>query len=217
MFEFLDGPVRAAVTALYEAVGYLGVTIWVVIETVIAPIPSELVLPFAGFLAGEATAIEPLTGAFWSPTLLVVAATVGSLLGGLLTYALGAVVGRPALIAARRLTGVGEAELARVESWFVRYGIWAALLGRMVPLLRSLVGYAAGLGRMPLLPYLVGTVLGSLPFNALLIGAGVAMGANWETISGPLKAAERGILLALVLLVALLALRWWWARRAARP
>ena len=203
MFEFIDGPVRAAVTAIYEAVGYLGVTLWVVLETVIAPIPSEFVLPFAGFIVGEAEAIEPLTGAPWSPLLLVIAATIGSLLGGLATYAIGALIGRPALLTSGRWFGVGAPEIARVEGWFARYGLWAALLGRMVPLLRSVVGYAAGLGRMPLAPYLAATVAGSLPFNALLIGAGVVMGANWEAISGPLKTAEKGIA-ALVAVVALL-------------
>lgn len=213
MFEFIDGPVRDAVTAIYEAVGYLGVTLWVVIETVIAPIPSEFVLPFAGFIVGEAEAVEPLTGAPWNPLLLVIAATVGSLLGGLATYGIGALIGRPALLASGRWFGVGAAEIARVEGWFARYGLWAALLGRMVPVLRSVVGYAAGLGRMPLLPYLAVTVAGSLPFNALLIGAGVAMGANWEAISGPLKTAEKGIVALVAVITLVLVIRVVRARR----
>jgi|694.fasta_scaffold04096_26 membrane protein DedA with SNARE-associated domain len=213
MFEFIDGPVREAVTAIYEAVGYLGVTLWVVLETVIAPIPSELVLPFAGFIVGEAEAIEPLTGAPWNPLLLVIAATVGSLFGGIATYAVGALIGRPALLASGRWFGVGAAEIAQVEGWFDRYGLWAALFGRMVPLLRSVVGYAAGLGRMPLLPYLAATVAGSLPFNALLIGAGVAIGANWESINGPLKTAEQGIVALVAVVVLLFVVRIVRARR----
>jgi membrane protein DedA with SNARE-associated domain len=216
MFEFIDGPVRDAVTAIYEAVGYLGVTLWVVIETVIAPIPSEFVLPFAGFIVGEAEAVEPLTGVPWNPLLLVIAATVGSLLGGLATYGIGARIGRPALLASGRWFGVGAAEIARVEGWFARYGLWAALLGRMVPVLRSVVGYAAGLGRMPLLPYLAATVAGSLPFNALLIGAGVTMGANWEAISEPLKSSEKGIVAAVAVVALLMMVREIRARRRRR-
>ena len=62
VFDFLNGPVRDLVTQIYEAVGYLGVALWVALESVIIPIPSELVLPFAGFLVGEGTALEPIGG-----------------------------------------------------------------------------------------------------------------------------------------------------------
>ena len=77
MFDFLNGPVRDLVTAIYEAVGYLGVALWVAVESVIIPIPSELVLPFAGFLAADTTSIEPITGQPWSIPLLVTAAYDG--------------------------------------------------------------------------------------------------------------------------------------------
>ena len=71
VFDFLNGPVRDLVTQVYSAVGYLGVALWVAIESVIIPIPSELVLPFAGFLVGQGTAIEPLTGQPWNVLLPV--------------------------------------------------------------------------------------------------------------------------------------------------
>lgn len=214
MFDFLDGPVRAAITSVYEAVGYLGVTLWVALETVVVPIPSELVLPFAGFLAGLGTTepppLEPLTGAPWSIPLLTVAATAGSLLGGLVSYAIGAGLGRPALLGLGRWIGVGGHELDAVHAWFDRYGARAALFGRLVPVLRSLVGYAAGLAGMPLGRYLAYTALGSLPFNLALICAGALLGANWESTLAPLfKGLERGVLFALALLVFALGLRWW--------
>ena len=97
MFDFLNGPVRDLVTAIYEAVGYVGVALWVAIESVVIPIPSELVLPFAGFLAADPTSVEPITGQPWTIPLLVAAATVGSLLGALIAYAIGFYGGRPAL------------------------------------------------------------------------------------------------------------------------
>ena len=89
MFDFLNGPVRDLVTQIYDAVGYLGVALWVAIESVIIPIPSELVLPFAGFLVGEGTSIEPLTGSPWSYWLTVLAGTVGATVGALVAYAIG--------------------------------------------------------------------------------------------------------------------------------
>ena len=76
MFDFLNGPVRDLVTAIYEAVGYVGVALWVAIESVVIPIPSELVLPFAGFLAADPTSVEPITRQPWSIPLLVAAASV---------------------------------------------------------------------------------------------------------------------------------------------
>ena len=81
MFDFLNGPVREAVTQVYSAVGYLGVAIWVAIESVIVPIPSELVLPFAGFLIGQGSAIEPLTGQPWNLVLVTLAGLVPGVLG----------------------------------------------------------------------------------------------------------------------------------------
>ena len=73
VFDFLNGPVRDLVTQIYDAVGYLGVALWVAIESVVIPIPSELVLPFAGFLVGTGDTIEPLTGQPWSYWLVVLA------------------------------------------------------------------------------------------------------------------------------------------------
>ena len=89
VFDFLNGPVRDLVTQIYEAVGYLGVALWVAIESVIIPIPSELVLPFAGFLAADSTSLEWITGARWNIPLLVLFATIGSLVGALVAYAIG--------------------------------------------------------------------------------------------------------------------------------
>ena len=212
MFDLLDGPVREAITAVYAAVGYLGVALWVALETVIIPIPSELVLPFAGFLVGADAAgvvpLEPLTGAPWAILPLTLAATVGSLVGGLLSYAIGARLGRPVLLVVGARFGVGERELGRVEGWFERYGARAALFGRLVPVLRSVVGYTAGLGRMPIGRYLLYTALGSLPFNLLLISAGAALGANWEETLAPLlKGAERTVLVLLTVAAIVYALR----------
>ena len=106
VFDFLNGPVRDLVTQIYEAVGYLGVALWVAIESVIIPIPSELVLPFAGFLVGEGTAIEPLTGQPWSYWLTVLAGTLGATVGALIAYAIGAWGGRPVLERWGRYLGI---------------------------------------------------------------------------------------------------------------
>ena len=218
VFDFLNGPVRDLVTQIYEAVGYLGVAFWVAIESVIIPIPSELVLPFAGFLVGEARALEPLTGQPWNYWLVVLAGTIGATIGALIAYAIGWFGGRPILERWGRFIGVTAADLDRADAFFARYGDAASFFGRMVPVIRSLVSFAAGIAHMPILRFTIFSFLGSLPFTALLVFAGVQLGANWETVGGFLKQFEY----AIVALLGLVVLAWIWfriirPRRAARP
>ena len=153
MFDFLDGPVRDLVVAVYGAIGYVGVAFIVALESVVIPIPSELVLPFAGFLVADPLAIEPLTGAAWNPVLLVIAGTAGSVLGALIAYAIGFWAGRPFLLRFGRYLLIKPADIERTEAFFARHGGKAAFVGRMIPVVRSLVSYVAGIARMPLLPF----------------------------------------------------------------
>ncbi len=208
VFDFLNGPVRALVTQLYEALGYLGVAVWVAIESVVIPIPSELVLPFAGFLVGEGTAVEPITGGPWSYALTVLAGTLGATVGALIAYAIGAWGGRPAIERWGRYLGITPADLDRADQFFVRHGEAASFFGRMVPVIRSLVSFAAGVSRMPLRRFTVFSFLGSLPWTALLVFAGMQLGTHWETIGTWLKRFEYAIAGALVVV----ALVWIWFR-----
>jgi membrane protein DedA with SNARE-associated domain len=217
VFDFLNGPVRDLVTQIYEAVGYLGVALWVAIESVIIPIPSELVLPFAGFLVGEGAAVEPLTGQPWDYWLTVIAGTLGATVGALIAYAIGAWGGRPILERWGRWLGITAADLDKADAFFARHGDAAAFLGRMVPIIRSLVSFAAGVSHMPLRRFTLFTFLGSLPWTAALVFAGVALGANWETVGAWLKRFEYAVLAVLIVI----ALAWVWVRiikprRAAR-
>lgn len=200
MFDFLNGPVRDLVTAIYEAVGYFGVALWVAIESVIIPIPSELVLPFAGFLAADPTSIEPLTGARWSIPLLVLFATIGSLVGALIAYAIGYWGGRPVLIRWGRFLRFTEEDLDKTEAFFAKWGNLAAFLGRMVPVVRSLVSFGAGIGKMHLGPFILFTVLGSIPWNIALVLAGYLLGENWTQIGDILKRYEYLVLGILVVI-----------------
>jgi membrane protein DedA with SNARE-associated domain len=208
VFDFLNGPVRQLVTQMYEAVGYIGVAAWVAIESVIIPIPSELILPFAGFLVGEGTAIEPLTRQPWSLALVVAAGTIGATVGALVAYAIGYWGGRPILLRWGRWLGITAEDLDRTEAFFAKHGMAASLIGRLIPVVRSLVSFGAGLGRMPLVPFIVYTFLGSLPFTFVLVFIGVQLGANWEAIGAVLKQFEYAILAVLVAI----ALAFLWLR-----
>jgi membrane protein DedA with SNARE-associated domain len=213
VFDFLDGPVRQLVTQIYEAVGYLGVALWVAIESVIIPIPSEVILPFAGFLVGAGTATEPITGAPWSFVLTVVAGTVGSLVGAWVAYAIGYYGGRPLILRWGRYLLFDADDLHRTEAFFARYGTAASLIGRVVPVVRSLVSFAAGVGRMPVLPFTLYTIIGSAVWVTVLVATGAFLGASWEEITPWLKRYEYVILGLLA--AAVLAFVGWklWRRR----
>ncbi len=217
VFDFLNGPVRELVTQIYDSVGYLGVALWVAIESVIIPIPSEIVLPFAGFLVGEGVAIEPITGAAWNYWLVVLAGTIGATVGALIAYGIGAWGGRPIIERWGRYLGITTSDLDRADQFFARHGQAASFFGRMIPIIRSLVSFAAGVARMPLGRFTIFTFLGSLPWTAALVFAGVALGANWETIGAWLKRFEYAVLAVLLIVV----VGWIWfrivkPRRAAR-
>ena len=170
--------------------GYLGVALLVVIENVFPPIPSEIVLPFAGFVAQQgASAVNATAGAAQSDTTVIgmmIAATVGSVVGALVLYFVSAAIGPERLRAfvARfgKWFGVKSSELVRAEEWFDRRSVAAVLVGRCVPLIRSIVSIPAGFRRMNLTSFVVLTAIGSAVWNIALIGAGALLGDQWERV-----------------------------------
>jgi membrane protein DedA with SNARE-associated domain len=205
---------------MYDAVGYLGVATAVALETIVAPIPSEVILPMAGWKvsqsAADSTVVEPLTGLPWNIPLAVTLATVGSLIGALVGYAIGAWGGRPLLDRYGRYVGIGADDLDRADGWFERWGSWAVFLGRMVPLVRTFVSYPAGIARMPLGRFILFSTLGSLPWNAALIGAGFVVGENYPQIEAAIKPYEYLIYAVVIGLVVLLVVRWQLGKRRRR-
>ncbi len=158
-----------------STLGYLGLALLLVAENLFPPIPSEVVLPLAGFVVGRGDL------SFWGALL---ASTTGSVAGALILYTLGRYGGRGVVLRYGYWLRVSAEELERAEGWFRRYGDWVVLGARVVPLAWSIVSIPAGTMKMPLLRFTVLTAVGSGVWNALLIGAGVALGANWTRISG---------------------------------
>ena len=202
---------------MYDAVGYVGVAVAVALETIVAPIPSEVILPMAGWKvsqsATDASVTEPLTGLPWNLLLATAFATAGSVVGALVGYAIGAWGGRPILDRWGRYVGIGAEDLDRADRWFDRWGSWAVFLGRMVPLVRTFVSYPAGISRMPIGRFLLFSTLGSLPWNLGLIYAGFVVGENYPQIEAAIKPYEYAIYALVLALVAILALRWWLGKR----
>ena len=188
--------------------GYLGVALLVVIENVFPPIPSEIVLPFAGFVAQQgATAVNTAADAAQSDTTVVgmmIAATIGSVVGALILYFVSAAIGPERLRAFverfGKWFGVKSSDLVRAEEWFDRRSSAAVLVGRCVPLIRSIVSIPAGFRRMKLTSFVVLTAIGSAVWNIALIGAGAVLGDQWERV-GEYVGVFQWLVIAAVLLL----------------
>ena len=191
-----------------EQLGYVGVALLVVAENVFPPIPSEIVLPFAGFVAQRGSE---------SVVIMILAATVGSVGGALIMYWIAAVIGDERLHAFTRRFGkwvqIREADLNRAEEWFDRHATSAVLLGRCVPLIRSVVSIPAGFRRMKLVPYIAYTFAGSLVWNILLIGAGALLGDNWERVGSYVGIFQWVV----IVLVAVAVVRFLWTQVVRKP
>ena len=164
--------------------GYFGVALLVVIENIFPPIPSEIVLPFAGFVAQQGSA-----GVAQSDTSVIgmmIAATIGSVFGALILYVISSAIGPERLRAFvqrfGRWFGVKQTDLLRAEAWFDRRSFVAVLVGRCVPLIRSIVSIPAGFRRMKLTSFILLTAVGSAVWNIALIGAGALLGDQWERV-----------------------------------
>ena len=220
MLDFIDRTVIPFVLDMYDAVGYVGVAIAVALETIVAPIPSEVILPMAGWKVSQSAAdpsvLEPLTGQPWNIPLAVALATAGSLVGAVVGYYIGAWGGRPLLDRYGRYVGIGAEDLDRADRWFARWGSWAVFIGRMVPLVRTFVSYPAGISRMPMGRFLLFSAFGSLPWNAALIVAGFVVGENYPQIEAALKPYEYVVYVVVLALVAILVGRWWLGKRRRR-
>lgn len=194
MLDAISELARDAVTSA----GYAGLFAAMVAENLFPPIPSEIVLPLAGFEVSQ-------DNLAFVPALL--AATAGSLVGALLLYALGRFGGRALVFRWGRVLRVGPADLERAERWFDRWGDWVVLGARIVPIARSVVSIPAGLARMPLIRFSLLTTCGSMVWNLILISAGHQLGVNWEEVSD-FVARYSDVMLVLTVGLTLAAVIW---------
>ena len=187
--------------------GYFGVALLVIIENVFPPIPSEIVLPFAGFVAQQG-AVDIAAGAAQSDTSVIgmmIAATIGSVVGALILYFVSAAIGPDRLRAFvekfGKWFGVKAADLVRAEAWFDRRSSLAVLVGRCVPLIRSIVSIPAGFRRMKLSSFVVLTAIGSAVWNIALIGAGAVLKDQWDVVGDYIGVFQWVVILVIVVFI----------------
>ena len=185
---------------------YLVLTAMLVLENLFPPIPSEIVLPFAGALVSDGG--MTFLGA-------MLAATIGSVTGALIIYGVGRFGGRPLLYRYGRVFRLTEPQLDRADAWFDRYGSWFVFFGRLIPTVRSIVSVPAGASEMPMPRFLILTTAGSALWNAALIGAGWSLGSNWEEAAAVVDRFKLAAL-AVIALACVAGVVWLLRRRRAR-
>lgn len=183
------------ITEFISTAGYPGVLILMALESMIFPVPSELVMPFAGFLA--------TTGRFDLVAVIVVS-VIGSLMGSFLSYAIGREAGLPFIQRFGKYVFLDESHLRHTETWFAKEGEKAIFIGRFIPVVRHLISIPAGAARMDPLKFGFFTGLGALSWNAALAIAGYWVGQNWAEISHWLD------LVSIVFAVGFVAVIGWW-------
>ncbi|MFE6718369.1 DedA family protein [Streptomyces albidoflavus] len=192
------------ITGLMESLGAPGAGIAIALENLFPPIPSEVILPLAGFTAatGQMNLVAVL---IWT--------TVGSVVGALALYWVGALLGRDRTVAiAAKIPLLKVADIEKTEAWFNKHGTKAVFFGRMLPIFRSLISVPAGIERMPLPVFLGLTTLGSAIWNTLFVMAGYLLGDNWESVTEYVSVYSK-----VVLAVAALAVLIFLGVRVFRP
>ena len=197
MFEKILGVLATFTIWVISSGGYVGIAILMAIESACIPLPSEIIMPFAGYLVS--------TGRF-DLYLAATAGAIGCNLGSIVAYEVGKRGGRPMAERWGRYVLIGPGELDAADRFFARWGSAAVLIGRLLPVIRSFIAFPAGVARMRLVPFHVYTFLGSWPWCFGLAWVGMKLGDKWDSdprVKAAFHQADLAIALALVALAAL--------------
>jgi membrane protein DedA with SNARE-associated domain len=189
LIEAIDQFVLPFIDSLYARFGYVGVVIAMTIESAAIPLPSELILPFAGWSVSRGIN-EPLTGQPWTYWGAVVAGVVGNTLGSLASYAVGALGGRPLLERYGKYVLISAHDLEVADRWFARWGDLTVFFSRMLPIVRTFISVPAGVARMPLWRFTLFSIAGAVPWVMLLVWGGMLLGDHWLELKHNLRGLD---------------------------
>ena len=215
MLAFIDNVVIPFLNSLYGAVGYVGVLLAMAIESAMIPLPSELILPYAGFLVSDPSQLEPLTHTRWDFWIVVIVATLGNTVGSVIGYAIGAWGGRPFLERWGKYLLIRPHELELADRFFQKYGPATAFFSRLMPIVRTFISFPAGVARMRISTFIIFSTAGAFIWSCLLVYAGTVLGENWEDIRHMLQPFDLAIAVIVVLAVVLFI--WWRLGMPGRP
>jgi len=192
MLEKIIAPITAFIIATISTLGYGGVLLMMAIESACIPLPSEVIMPFSGYLVS--------TGRFSLQGVAIYGA-VGCLLGSYLAYYVGATGGRQFLLRYGRYVLIAPHEIELADRFFERWGSAAVFVARLLPVVRTFIAFPAGVARMEIWRFSIYTLLGSYPWCLALAYAGQKLGENWNTL-GPWFHRFDGIIVGLLVLAA---------------
>ncbi|MFS1303793.1 DedA family protein [Streptosporangium longisporum] len=179
--------------SLMETLGAPGAGLAIALENLFPPLPSEVILPLAGFTASQGD-MRLFDVVVWT--------TLGSVIGALALYAVGALLGRNRVVAiASKLPLINVADIERTEAWFARHGKKTVFFGRMIPIFRSLISIPAGVERMPISIFTLLTTAGSLIWNTAFVMAGYLLGEQWELVERYMGIVSKAVLGIVILAV----------------
>ena len=161
------------ITSVISQIGYVGVFILMVLESALIPIPSEVIMPFSGFLVA--------TGEF-NLFFVLVAGTVGNLVGSVIAYYIGSSIGRNLVLRYGKYVFIDENHLNLADRWFQKFGDKIVFISRNLPAVRTYISLPAGISKMNIAKFSIYTLIGSIPWNFLLLYVGVILRQNWELI-----------------------------------
>ncbi len=189
MTERILAALFAFISSLIAVSGYAGIVLLMAIESACIPLPSELIMPFAGYLV-----FQGKMNLLWVAT----AGAIGCNLGSVIAYEIGCYGGRPLVERYGRWILMGRRELDWADRFFARWGYLAVFVGRLLPVVRTFIALPAGIARMPRLRFHVYTFLGSWPWCFGLAWVGMKLGENWRSVGKYLHKFDAVILVALV-------------------
>lgn len=188
------------IISFMEQFGYLGVMLLIALENVFPPIPSEVILTFGGFMT---------TTTSLNIFLIILFATIGSVVGSILLYLLGKILNKDRIekiIDGKigKVLRVKKSDIEKADYWFDNKGYYTVFFCRFIPVVRSLISIPAGMSEMPFFKFLIFTTLGSLIWNIVLIYLGALTGNNWHKIVDFIGIYSKIIVLVLILLMFLI-------------
>ncbi len=193
MFESIIEPVGKWIIETISSLGYSGIILTMGIESACIPLPSEIIMPFSGYLvfAGR-------FNLFW----VSVAGALGCVFGSLAAYWAGIILGRPFIEKYGKYILISHRDLDTADRWFKRYGDWAIFFSRLLPVIRTFISLPAGIARMNFPKFILYTFLGSLPWCFALAFVGKILGENWQNIRTYFRGADIIIVIVIILGIA---------------
>jgi membrane protein DedA with SNARE-associated domain len=187
------------ITNLFDTLGYAGIAVAMAIESCCIPLPSELIMPFAGYMSGSTfhgTTHFTLAAA-------IVAGVLGETCGSLLAYTIGAKGGRPLLLRYGKYVLISPRDAEKADAFFAKYGDRTVFFARLMPIVRTFISLPAGIARMNLVKFVIFTAAGSALWCTILAVAGYKLAENWQNVGGTIRKYD---LLVGILIVALIGL-----------